>query len=375
MPCKHCTDVKLVLLYRLILGTYIIFVRKNNFLSPSVYCPDTSKRVPQIVTATEAEWRNQFVRTETKHAKNHDTLRDLKKRSEILERQVSPRSVCSVNIQRASAVATSSTSSTRASCKIWGVGWSRMRIKIQRSDYSISRILLLGPRGDSRPCQILQTPLGTWGACWNCMHVMAHGARLCFLRECTNKRKSDFSKASILMLLFRFVNTTEGVTAWELASLSGCHCVCALMFFLDSDSTASSNWSDWRRQFWEPIVRIHICISAAPLCLNDFQSSLCPRHQAEHEGLPVSCVRSGWSNGWQHDINSSQSWKPIPCVVWRKASSSTARGHLDITRCLSLCGSKMILIRLIMFSSHLQTRPGLTYPEASAPSQPGKKHL
>jgi len=74
---KNYTDV--VLLYRLILGTYdddcfyylswrnnaviafgtlssfTIFVRKNNFLSPSVYCPDTSKRIPQIVTATESE--------------------------------------------------------------------------------------------------------------------------------------------------------------------------------------------------------------------------------------------------------------------------------------------------------------------------------
>jgi len=52
---KNYTDVKLVLLYRLILGTYMIFTRKQNFLSPSVYCPDTSKRVPQIVTATETE--------------------------------------------------------------------------------------------------------------------------------------------------------------------------------------------------------------------------------------------------------------------------------------------------------------------------------
>ena len=77
---KNYTDVKLDLLYRLILWTYIIFVRKNNFLSPSVYCPDTSKRVPRIVTATETEWRNRFVRDwiQTKRAKNHDTLRDLK---------------------------------------------------------------------------------------------------------------------------------------------------------------------------------------------------------------------------------------------------------------------------------------------------------
>ena len=52
---KTCTDVKLVLLYRLILGTYMIFTRKQKFLSCSVYCPDTSKRVPQIVTATETE--------------------------------------------------------------------------------------------------------------------------------------------------------------------------------------------------------------------------------------------------------------------------------------------------------------------------------
>jgi len=52
---KNYTDVKLDLLYRLIFGTYIIFIRENNFLSPSVYCPDTSKRVPQIVTATETE--------------------------------------------------------------------------------------------------------------------------------------------------------------------------------------------------------------------------------------------------------------------------------------------------------------------------------
>jgi len=59
---KNYTDVKLVLLYRLILGTYMIFTRKQNFLSPSVYCPDTSKRVPQIVTATETEWRKRFVR-------------------------------------------------------------------------------------------------------------------------------------------------------------------------------------------------------------------------------------------------------------------------------------------------------------------------
>ena len=79
---KTCTDVKLVLLYRLILGTYMIFIRKNNFLSTSVYCPDTSKRVPQIVTATETEWRKRFVRDwiETKRAKNHDTLRDLKQK-------------------------------------------------------------------------------------------------------------------------------------------------------------------------------------------------------------------------------------------------------------------------------------------------------
>jgi len=35
--------------------TYIIFEWKNNFLSPSVFCPDTSKRVPQIMTATETE--------------------------------------------------------------------------------------------------------------------------------------------------------------------------------------------------------------------------------------------------------------------------------------------------------------------------------
>jgi len=77
---KNYTEVRLDLLYRLILGTYIIIVRENNFLSPSVYCPDTSKRVPQIVTATETEWRNWFVRDwiETKRAKNHDTLRDLK---------------------------------------------------------------------------------------------------------------------------------------------------------------------------------------------------------------------------------------------------------------------------------------------------------
>ena len=46
---KNYTDVKLDLLYRLILGTYIIFVQENNFLLPSVYCPDTSKRVPPIV--------------------------------------------------------------------------------------------------------------------------------------------------------------------------------------------------------------------------------------------------------------------------------------------------------------------------------------
>ena len=59
---KNYTDVKLVLLYRLILETHIIFVRKNNFLSPSVYCPDTSKRVPRIVTATGTEWWNRFVR-------------------------------------------------------------------------------------------------------------------------------------------------------------------------------------------------------------------------------------------------------------------------------------------------------------------------
>ena len=76
---KNYTDVKLDLLYRLILWTYIIFVRKNNFLSPSVYCPDTSKRVPWIVTTTETEWRNRFVRDwiETKRAKNLDALRDL----------------------------------------------------------------------------------------------------------------------------------------------------------------------------------------------------------------------------------------------------------------------------------------------------------
>jgi len=77
---KNYTDVKLDLLYRLILWTYIIFVRKNNFLSPSVYCPDTSKRVPRIVTATETEWRNDWDWIETKRAKNHDTLRDLNTR-------------------------------------------------------------------------------------------------------------------------------------------------------------------------------------------------------------------------------------------------------------------------------------------------------
>ena len=52
---KNYTGVKFILLYRLILGTYITFVRKNDFLSPSVYCPDNSKRVPQIVTATETD--------------------------------------------------------------------------------------------------------------------------------------------------------------------------------------------------------------------------------------------------------------------------------------------------------------------------------
>ena len=58
----------------------MIFTREQNFLSPSVYYPDTSKRVPQIVTATETEWRKRFVRDwiETKRAKNHDTLRDLR---------------------------------------------------------------------------------------------------------------------------------------------------------------------------------------------------------------------------------------------------------------------------------------------------------
>ena len=77
---KNYTGIKLVLPYRLILGTHVIFVRKNYFLFPSVYCPDTFKRVPQIVTANETEQRNQFVRdwTETKRAKNHDDLRDLK---------------------------------------------------------------------------------------------------------------------------------------------------------------------------------------------------------------------------------------------------------------------------------------------------------
>ena len=77
---KNYTDVKLVLFYRLILETYMIFTRKQKFLSYSVYCPDTSKRVPQIVTATETEWRKRVVRDwiETKRAKNYDTLRDLK---------------------------------------------------------------------------------------------------------------------------------------------------------------------------------------------------------------------------------------------------------------------------------------------------------
>jgi len=52
---KNYTDVKLVVLYRLILGTYMIFIRKNKFLLHSVYCLDTSKSVPQIVNATETE--------------------------------------------------------------------------------------------------------------------------------------------------------------------------------------------------------------------------------------------------------------------------------------------------------------------------------
>jgi len=87
---KNYTDVKLGLLHRLILGTYISFVRKNGFLSPSVYCPDSSKRVPQIVTATETEWRNRFVRDwiKTKRAKNHNTLRDLNGGPEPLEKEI-----------------------------------------------------------------------------------------------------------------------------------------------------------------------------------------------------------------------------------------------------------------------------------------------
>jgi len=52
---KNYTDVKLVLLYRLIFGTYMIFIRKNNSFSHSIYCLDTSKHVLQIVTATETE--------------------------------------------------------------------------------------------------------------------------------------------------------------------------------------------------------------------------------------------------------------------------------------------------------------------------------
>jgi hypothetical protein len=64
---KNYTDKKLVLLYRLILGTYIIFlyrlilgtyiifIRKNHFQELSVCCPDISKRVAQIVTATETQ--------------------------------------------------------------------------------------------------------------------------------------------------------------------------------------------------------------------------------------------------------------------------------------------------------------------------------
>jgi len=76
---KTHIGIKLILLYRLILGTHIIFVLKNNFLPPSDYCPDTSKRIPLIVTATETKWRNRFVRdwTETKRAKNHENLLDL----------------------------------------------------------------------------------------------------------------------------------------------------------------------------------------------------------------------------------------------------------------------------------------------------------
>ena len=46
---KNYTDVKLVLLYRLKSGTYLIFVQKDNFLSTSVCCPDTSKCIPRIV--------------------------------------------------------------------------------------------------------------------------------------------------------------------------------------------------------------------------------------------------------------------------------------------------------------------------------------
>ena len=78
---KNHTDVKLFLLYRLILGTYIIFIRKDNFQDLSICCPDTSKRVAQIVTATETQWRNRFIRDwiGTKCVQNHDILRDLNK--------------------------------------------------------------------------------------------------------------------------------------------------------------------------------------------------------------------------------------------------------------------------------------------------------
>jgi len=48
-------DVDLALLYRLILETYMIFIRKNHLLRLSICCPDTSKRVLQIVTVTKIE--------------------------------------------------------------------------------------------------------------------------------------------------------------------------------------------------------------------------------------------------------------------------------------------------------------------------------
>ena len=53
---KNYTDVKLVLLYRIILET--LYDLKKNFLLASDHCPDTSRRIPQ----TEIERRNEYVR-------------------------------------------------------------------------------------------------------------------------------------------------------------------------------------------------------------------------------------------------------------------------------------------------------------------------